>query len=155
LEVQLGEVRREAEAARRDAVAAQEAQSRAALEQPRAADTTSADLERAAAPAGEPAVVSRPDRDTATQRVAEIAARTRGDETPVDDDLKRVHGIGPVIERMLKEMGITSFRQIARFESDDIAFVAAALNAFPDRIQRDDWMSSAAQLHEEKYGTAP
>jgi hypothetical protein len=30
--------------------------------------------------------------------------------------------------------------------------VSQALESFPDRISRDDWMSSAAALHEAKYG---
>jgi NADH-quinone oxidoreductase subunit E len=70
----------------------------------------------------------------------------------VEDDLQRIHGIGPTIAGLLRGMDITSFRQIARFEPDDVAYVAAALDAFPDRIGRDDWMSCAARLHEEKYG---
>jgi predicted flap endonuclease-1-like 5' DNA nuclease len=30
--------------------------------------------------------------------------------------------------------------------------VTAALDAFPGRIERDDWMSSAAEQHQSKYG---
>ena len=56
---------------------------------------------------------------------------------------------------MLKEMDITSYRQVAKFEPDDIAYVAAALESLPDRIERDDWMSSAATFHEETYGERP
>ncbi len=93
-----------------------------------------------------------PEREAAMGRVVEIAARTRGGEPRVEDNLKRIRGIGPKIAAMLYGMEITSFRQIARFERDDIASVAAALDSFPDRIERDDWMSSAARLHEEKYG---
>ena len=75
--------------------------------------------------------------------MAEIARRTAGDGLAVDDDLKKVHGIGPVIEKTLKGLGITSYRQVARFEPDDIAYVTAALEGFPGRIERDDWMGSA------------
>lgn len=125
-----------------------------------ASEQTIAELESATAaaaptsPVSEPANVEAPapDKETATQKVVEIAARTRGEATRVDDELQRIHGIGPKIAGLLREMDITSFRQIARFEADDIAYVAAALEAFPDRIERDDWMSSAARLHEEKYG---
>ncbi len=99
-----------------------------------------------------PATAPVPDKESATRRVAEIAARTRGEGPAVDDDLKRIRGIGPVIEGLLKDMGITSFAQIARFRGDDIAQVAAALDSFPDRIERDDWMTSAVRLHQEKYG---
>ena len=30
-----------------------------------------------------------------------------------------------------------------------------ALEVFPGRIERDDWMSSARELHREVYGTEP
>ncbi|MGD2051006.1 MAG: hypothetical protein PVI35_00900 [Acidimicrobiia bacterium] len=110
-------------------------------------------------PAGEVAATTEmadlPDKEEATARVAAIAARTAGDGPAVDDDLKRVHGIGPKLERLLKDMGITSYRQIAAFRDDDIAYVTAALDAFAGRIERDDWMSSAAREHEKKYGSPP
>lgn len=93
-----------------------------------------------------------PDKETATLKVAEIAARTRGDGPRVDDDLQQIRGVGPKLEQLLKDLDITSFKQVANFTTDDIAFVTAALDAFPGRIQRDDWMSSAAQEHLKKYG---
>lgn len=93
-----------------------------------------------------------PTRDEGRTRISEIAARTAGGVPPTDDDLTKVRGIGPKIEGLLKSMGITSFRQIARFETDDIAYVTVALEAFPGRIERDDWMSSAAEQHVAEYG---
>jgi NADH-quinone oxidoreductase subunit E len=93
-----------------------------------------------------------PSKDEATARVAEIARRTAGDGPVDDDDLKQVKGIGPKIEGILKSLGISSFRQVARFEPDDIAYVTAALDAFPGRIERDDWMSQASALHRDTYG---
>jgi len=88
----------------------------------------------------------------AVAAMAEIATRTAGGGPTVDDDLKKIHGVGPKLERLLKGMAITSFRQVARFEASDIAVVTAALDAFPGRIERDDWMSSAADEHRKKYG---
>jgi predicted flap endonuclease-1-like 5' DNA nuclease len=85
-------------------------------------------------------------------RIAEIAARTAEGGPPIDDDLKEVHGIGPKIEKMLKDLGITSFRQIANFQGEDIAHVTAALDGFKGRIERDDWMGGAADEHAKKYG---
>ncbi len=93
-----------------------------------------------------------PAKHAAVAMMAEIAARTAGDDDAVEDDLKRIRGIGPKLEQLLKSMGITSFRQIARFEAADIAVVTSALGAFPGRIERDDWISGAAEQHEEKYG---
>lgn len=147
----------------REAVAARDAtiaELRAATEVPAVVPVPPAPSTEAAPAPSAPAVAAPPpapadvppDKGTASERAAEIAARTRGDGPQVDDDLKRVHGIGPKTSALLREMGITSFRQIARFEPDDIVFVAAALDSFPDRIERDNWMASAAALHEEKYG---
>jgi len=93
-----------------------------------------------------------PDKDIALTKVAEIATRTRGTGPVVDDDLKKIHGVGPKLEKLLKSMDITSFRQVANFTTDDIQYVTAALDAFPGRIERDDWMSSAAEEHSKKYG---
>lgn len=87
--------------------------------------------------------------------VAEIARRLQGDHAPADDDLTRIRGIGPKISTMLKELGITSFRQVAGFTPDDVRVVSEALQSFPDRIERDGWMASARALHEAKYGASP
>lgn len=92
-----------------------------------------------------------PDKDTAIRMVGEIASRTRGGGARVDDDLKKIHGVGPKIEGLLKSMDITSFRQVAGFTSEDVTYVTAALDGFPGRIERDDWMSSAADEHRKKY----
>jgi predicted flap endonuclease-1-like 5' DNA nuclease len=93
--------------------------------------------------------------ETARDRVAEIAVRTAGGLTPPHDDLVRIHGVGPKIARLLVSMGITSFRQVARFSPDDVATVNEALEVFPGRIERDDWLGSARELHREVYGSDP
>jgi predicted flap endonuclease-1-like 5' DNA nuclease len=105
------------------------------------------DSEEAAPPPPE----DMPDKDLAVAKVAEIATRTRGDGPAVEDDLKKIHGVGPKLEKLLKGMDITSFRQVASFTTDDIGYVTAALDAFPGRIERDDWISSAAEQHTAKY----
>lgn len=68
------------------------------------------------------------------------------------DDLTKIKGIGPVIQRQLKKMGITTFEQIAAFKAADIRRVGEELGTFPDRIKRDKWVQSARKLHKEKYG---
>jgi predicted flap endonuclease-1-like 5' DNA nuclease len=93
--------------------------------------------------------------DIAKERVAEIARRTAGGLTPPDDDLVRIHGVGPKIARLLNGMGITSFRQVARLTPEDVVVVNEALEVFPGRIERDDWMASARELHREVYGVEP
>jgi len=71
------------------------------------------------------------------------------------DDLKLIVGIGPVIERMLYQMGIGTYRQIARWSERDIDDVDARLPEFPGRIRRDGWVTQARALHVGKYGTNP
>jgi predicted flap endonuclease-1-like 5' DNA nuclease len=71
------------------------------------------------------------------------------------DDLKLIVGIGPVLERMLRALGVTSFRQIARWSPREIAEFDARLPEFPGRIERDQWVTQARALHEAKYGEDP
>lgn len=92
-----------------------------------------------------------PTKEEAVDRMAEIAERTASGSPAPDDDLKKIHGIGPKLEQTLKGLGITSFRQIANFTSGDVAIVTTALNAFKGRIERDDWMAGAAAEHAKKY----
>jgi len=96
-------------------------------------------------------IAAEPTKEEGLARISEIAERTAGGLPVADDDLKKVHGIGPKLERTLKDLGITSFRQIANFQAEDIAYVTAALDAFKGRIERDDWMSGAAEQHAKKY----
>jgi NADH-quinone oxidoreductase subunit E len=105
--------------------------------------------ETASEVAGSPEPVS--DRDAAVERVRAIASRTAGGREVTNDDLKKIHGIGPKIEKLLKGMGITSFLQVANFTPEDIEAVTLALDAFPGRIERDDWVGSADQLYRDKY----
>ena len=92
--------------------------------------------------------------DTAAVAVPEVTADgEKAQAEPIrNDDLKRIKGIGPVIERQLKAMGFESFLQIANLTAAERAEIGASLGSFANRIERDDWMTSAAQLHEEKYG---
>jgi len=68
------------------------------------------------------------------------------------DDLRKIHGIGPVFARTLNKMGLYSFGQIARWTSEDIDKVAKKLYTAPDRIKRDKWIDEAKKLHAQKYG---
>jgi predicted flap endonuclease-1-like 5' DNA nuclease len=69
------------------------------------------------------------------------------------DDLKLVVGIGPAIERLLHQMGIGTYRQIARLTERDIDAIEAKLAEFPGRVRRDGWVTQARALHAAKYGT--
>jgi predicted flap endonuclease-1-like 5' DNA nuclease len=71
------------------------------------------------------------------------------------DDLKLIVGIGPVIERMLYQLGIGTYRQIARWSERDIDDFDARLAEFPGRIRRDAWVTQARALHIGMFGTPP
>ncbi len=61
------------------------------------------------------------------------------------DDLKKISGVGPVLEEKLNGMGIYHYKQIAAFTAEDIAAVDDELN-FKGRIERDGWLAQAAEL---------
>ena len=71
------------------------------------------------------------------------------------DDLKLIVGVGPVLERMLQQLGISTYRQIARWSERDIDDFDARLPEFHGRIRRDEWVTQARELHQSKYGEPP
>lgn len=68
------------------------------------------------------------------------------------DDLQEIVGIGKVFEHALNELGIYTFAQIAAFDINDIARVNAALKECKGRMEQDDWIGQARELHFKKYG---
>jgi predicted flap endonuclease-1-like 5' DNA nuclease len=71
------------------------------------------------------------------------------------DDLKLIVGVGPVLERMLQQLGVSTYRQIARWTERDIDAFDARLPEFHGRVRRDDWVTQARELHQSKYGERP
>ena len=61
------------------------------------------------------------------------------------DDLKVIKGIGPKLESLLHEIGIRTYEQVAAFPADYISELDNFLS-FTGRIERDDWVSQAAEL---------
>lgn len=61
------------------------------------------------------------------------------------DNLQRIKGVGPVIEKTLNNLGIYHFRQIADFTDENIKWVDNYIS-FPGRIQREQWVAQAARL---------
>ncbi len=68
------------------------------------------------------------------------------------DDLQQIKGIGPYTRKLLaKEFGIESFEQVANLTRDEIEKISAQL-FFHDKIQRENWIGQAQELHKKKYG---
>lgn len=65
------------------------------------------------------------------------------------DDLKLISGVGPVLEKKLNALGVMTFAQVAAMSKDDIVKLDDALS-FKGRIERDDWLSQAAELAKAK-----
>ncbi len=63
------------------------------------------------------------------------------------DDLKKIDGVGPVIEKKLNELGIYHFKQIATLSKEQANAIDEAI-AFKGRIERDDWLGQATKLQE-------
>ncbi len=64
------------------------------------------------------------------------------------DDLKKISGVGPALEKKLHALGVTTFGQVANFTAEDIEKVDDALS-FKGRIERDDWVGQARALADE------
>jgi predicted flap endonuclease-1-like 5' DNA nuclease len=62
------------------------------------------------------------------------------------DDLKKIKGIGPVIEKKLNMLGIVNFKQISELNEEAIDQISHTLKFFPDRIKRDHWVIQAREL---------
>lgn len=60
-------------------------------------------------------------------------------------DLKRIRGIGVLIEKKLNQMGVTTYEQIAEWTVADIERVSHVLD-FKGRIERENWVEQARIL---------
>ena len=75
--------------------------------------------------------------------------------TPEPDDLRLISGVGPVLERLLNESGITTFRQLARLSEGDMDNLDHRLDEFSGRVRHEGWVEQARLLHRDKYGDDP
>jgi predicted flap endonuclease-1-like 5' DNA nuclease len=79
---------------------------------------------------------------------------------PADgDDLTRIKGVGPKLHRLLTDLGVTRYAQIAAWTEADITAIDAQLGAFAGRPTRDNWVEQATLLasgdaaaYEAKFG---
>ncbi len=62
------------------------------------------------------------------------------------DDLKVIVGVAAGLERLLHEVGVYYFWQIAEWTPKDVAYVDARLRAFKGRINRDAWITQCVKL---------
>ena len=61
------------------------------------------------------------------------------------DDLKKLTGVGPALEKKLIAAGITSYAQIAAWTDADVAAIDEQLS-FKGKIEREGWIDQAKEL---------
>ena len=84
-------------------------------------------------------------------RIAEkkesIDFKTLGTASEEDsDDLKNIKGIGPFLEQKLNALGIYTYEQISNMTPELEDQVNEAIEFFPGRIKRDNWVKQAKEL---------
>ena len=98
---------------------------------------------------------SMADAETVEPQAANVTSKRRAAKGAVKplfqapagepDDLKKITGVGPVLEQKLRDLGITRYDQIAAFSGEDVENIDKALN-IKGRVQRDDWVGQAKTL---------
>lgn len=66
------------------------------------------------------------------------------------DDLKRIKGIGPKLEKLCHALGFYHFDQIAAWTEEEVSWVDQNLEGFKGRVSRDNWVEQARLLAEGK-----
>ena len=66
------------------------------------------------------------------------------------DDLQKIKGIGPFIAEKLNALGIFKFSQLANMTSEIEEEVNIAIEFFPGRVKRDEWVRQAKEFIKEK-----
>jgi predicted flap endonuclease-1-like 5' DNA nuclease len=62
------------------------------------------------------------------------------------DDLSRIDGIGPFIEKKLNDANVYTFEQIASWSDADIKIITQRIQYFEGRIEKDNWIGQAKIL---------
>jgi len=76
---------------------------------------------------------------------AKPAATAKAEAPAGGDDLKKLSGVGPALEKKLFEAGVTTFAQIAAWTEADVAEMDEKLS-FKGRIEREGWIAQAKEL---------
>ncbi|MEO0989470.1 MAG: 50S ribosomal protein L21 [Pseudomonadota bacterium] len=108
-------------------------------------DTTSVAPAAVAAEPAEAAPAPKPAKSDVAPKT-EAAPKA---EASAEDDLKKLSGVGPALEKKLVAAGVTTFAQIASWTEEDIAAFDEKLS-FKGRIEREGWVEQAKTLAAEK-----
>lgn len=100
---------------------------------------------KAAPKAEEAPAAAKPAAEKKADKKEEAAVEPLFTAPDGKDDLKKISGVGPVLEKKLNALGIMTYEQIIAFSAEDIARVDEVLN-FKGRIERDNWVEQAKEL---------
>ncbi|TYC85357.1 hypothetical protein [Novosphingobium sp. BW1] len=64
------------------------------------------------------------------------------------DDLRKIKGLGPKMQKLLVSLGVTTYAQIAAWSEADLDELDDKLGAFAGRPRRDKWVEQARLLAE-------
>jgi len=92
-----------------------------------------------------PKGIAKPKAAAGSKKAAAPKAEKAAAASTDGDDLKKITGVGPALEKKLHEAGITSYAQIAAWNEEDIAGYEEKLS-LGGRVERDDWVAQAAEL---------
>ena len=88
-----------------------------------------------------------------------IASQATAPAQGGQDNLLRMKGVGPKLNQLLIELGVTRYEQIANWTDADLTAIDARLGNFKGRPVRDQWIDQAKYLaagdfagFEAKYG---
>ncbi|WP_270730371.1 50S ribosomal protein L21 [Shimia sp. Alg240-R146] len=91
------------------------------------------------------AVAAAAPKKAAAKKAAPKKAEAKAEAPAGADDLKKLSGVGPALEKKLLAAGVTTFAQIAAWGEADIAEFDEKLS-FKGRIEREGWVAQAAEL---------
>jgi DNA repair exonuclease SbcCD ATPase subunit len=86
------------------------------------------------------------------EEVAALNSRLNEQAASAKDDLKKIFGIGPAVEKKLNGYGVFHFKQLALWNEQDIVEFERRLPEFQNRTARDKWVAGAKAEHLKKYG---
>lgn len=97
--------------------------------------------------AAQQAAIVKPDGSVDLEKQAELLALIGSFDanTEAADDLKKINGIGPVMEKMLNQIGIFKFEQLSKL-TDNGYQLLDALTSGAGRAMREDWAGQAKNL---------
>lgn len=104
------------------------------------------------APAPQPEVVPSPEPQPeivpSVEPIPTPAPPTAAPEGDVlvADDLSRIKGLGPKLQKLLPTLGLSTFAQIAALSEADLAELDTKLGAFAGRPAKDNWVEQAKYL---------